>query len=124
MIKTLLLLFCFVTGSFCSMAQIRSTRDLLGTWQGKDLQLQFFADARVVVVMPGGKLPVATYTANFTTAPISIAITLMDHGQKMIYSGNMEFINNETIKLTYFGTDSDPNAAFDAGRTLTLKKQR
>lgn len=104
-------------------AQIRSNRDLVGKWRGTDMQLEFFSDSKVIMIVPGGKLPVATYSADFMKNPIALNISVTDNGQKIVYKGELEFLNNETIRLKYFGDDEN-NDAFAKGRTVTLKKSR
>ena len=104
-------------------AQIRSNRDLVGKWKGHDLQAEFFSDLKVVVTLPGGKLPAGTYAADFMKMPIALTITVKDNGQKIQYTGQLEFIDNSTIRLRYFDPEErkDP---FAKGRTVTLKKVR
>ncbi len=104
-------------------SQIRSNRDLVGKWQGSDMQVEFLSNSKVIMIVPGGKLPVASYTTDFTTIPISLTITLADNGQKMVYRGTMEFIDNQTIKFEYFGSEQK-NDPFEKGRTVTLKKAK
>lgn len=112
----------FVFAGLASVnAQIRSNRDLIGKWSSKEMQFEFFNDQRVSMILPGGKIPKATYQVNFMNNPISLTIVLADNGQTMTYKGSIEFINNETIKLLYFGADSDTDA-FAKGRTITLIK--
>ncbi|MFT3911773.1 MAG: hypothetical protein QM737_20280 [Ferruginibacter sp.] len=106
-------------------AQIRSNRDLLGKWHGNDrgdnLDLEFFADSKVMITAPGGRLPLATYTADFMKMPIEVVLTATDHGKNLTVKGKLEFINNETIKLTYFG-DNKRHDAFAEGRSIVMKK--
>ena len=117
----LLVTFC-LTGIGKVSAQIRSNRDLIGKWEGKDMTLEFSRDSKVIMIIPGGKLPVATYTADFMKNPIELKITLTDNGQKIVYSGRLAFTDNETITLHYSG-ESNPDIA-EKGRTVTLKKSR
>ena len=106
-------------------AQIRSNRDLLGKWHGNDrgdnLDLEFFADSKVMITAPGGRLPLATYTADFMKMPIEVSLTATDHGKNLTVKGHLEFIDNDTIKLTYFG-DSKRHDAFAEGRSIVMKK--
>ncbi|MBS1741442.1 MAG: hypothetical protein JST81_00280 [Bacteroidetes bacterium] len=106
-------------------AQLRSNKDLIGKWSGADkgqqLQLEFFANATVMITTEGGRLPLATYTANFNTMPIEVKLTATDHGQQMNFKGQLTFIDNRTIKLTYFG-DNKRNDVFAEGRTITMQK--
>ena len=103
-------------------AQIRSNRDLVGKWQGRDMQLEFFSDQKVMMILPGGKLPVATFTADYMRNPVALIITLVNNGQKMIYRGNLQFLDNENIELEYFGGGEDN--VFEKGRVVKLKKQK
>ncbi len=119
--KNILILFFLIAGISAVNAQARSTRDLLGKWKGKEMQLEFFNDQRVSMILPGGKIPKATYQVNFMSNPIALTITLADNGQTMTYKGSIEFINNETIKLLYFGADN-ANDAFAKERNITLVK--
>ena len=122
--QKIFLMFVFMLSGLASVnAQIRSNRDLIGKWNSKEMQLEFFSDQRVSMILPGGKIPKATYLVNFMNNPISLTITLADNGQTMTYKGSIEFINNETIKLLYFGVDSG-NDAFAKERTITLVKGR
>ncbi len=116
----LMLIFVFA-GIIAVNAQIRSNRDLIGRWKAKEMQLEFFNDQRVSMILPGGKIPKATYEVNFMNNPVSLTITLADNGQTITYKGSIEFINNETIKLLYFGADTG-NDAFAKGRNITLVK--
>lgn len=109
--------------SFTAAAQIRSYRDLVGKWNGPDMQVEFFSDSKVIMIVPGGKLPIATYSADFMQMPIKLKISLTDNGQKMEYYGTLQFLDNNTIKLEYFGDDRRQDA-FAKGRTVTLKKAR
>ena len=106
-------------------AQIRSNRDLLGKWHGNDrgdnLDLEFFADSKVMITAPGGRLPLATYTADFMKMPIEVTLTATDHGKNLTVKGKLEFVDNETIKLTYFG-DNKRRDAFAEGRSIIMKK--
>lgn len=117
----------FLLALLSASAQIRSNRDLIGKWQGNDhgdhLQLEFFADSKVMITAPGGRLPLATYTADFNKIPIEVTLTATDNGKQMSFKGQMEFIDNETIKFTYFG-DSKRHDAFAQGRTITMKKNK
>ena len=113
--------FCFFS-IMNAFAQIRSNRDLVGKWQSKDTKLEFFRDSKVMMIVPGGTLPVATYTADFMKNPIEIKITLTDNGQEIIYHGRLQFTDNETILIQYSG-DNDINNT-DKSRTLILKKSR
>ena len=117
------ILFCVAVST---SAQIRSNRDLVGKWQGTDIQLEFFADYKVMMVVPGGRLPVATYTMDFIRNPIVVTITLTDNGQKMTYKGELEFINNETIRLQYHAENGNygSNDSFEKEKTVTLKKKK
>lgn len=108
-------------------AQIHSNRDLIGKWAGSDrgdqLQLEFFADSKVMITAPGGRLPLATYTTDFNKMPVEVTLTAIDHGQKMTFRGQLDFIDNETFKLTYFG-DSKRKDVFAEGRTIVMKKAK
>jgi hypothetical protein len=109
-------------------AQIHSNRDLIGRWTGNDggnqLQLEFFKDSKVMITAPGGRLPMATYKADFNATPISVSLTATDHSQQMVFRGSLEFIDNETIRLTYFGSNSKRKNNFEKGKTIVMKKSK
>lgn len=108
---------------FCSIsttAQIKANRDLIGKWQGPNMQLEFFADQHVSLTLPGGRLPMATFSADYMRNPIFVTITLVDNGQKLIYKANLEFIDNENIQVEYIS--GDVNHQFEKGKILKLKK--
>jgi hypothetical protein len=106
--------------SFKAFAQIRSDKDLLGKWEGAGTQLQFFSDKHVSMIARGGKLPLATYKADYMQNPIVLTITLTDNGQTINYKVKLQFINNETIQAEYMNGES--NDVFEKGRQLQLKK--
>ena len=87
------------------------------------MQLEFFADSRVMITAPGGRLPLATYDADFNKMPIEVTLMATDHGKKMIFKGQIQFIDNDTMKLTYFG-DNKRKDVFAEGRTITMKKTK
>lgn len=103
-------------------AQIRANRDLLGKWQGENMQVEFFSDQHVMLTLPGGKLPMATFTADFMRNPAMLIITLSNNGQKIIYKADLLFIDNENIQLEYF-SGGDENL-FEKGRVVKLKKMK
>ncbi len=103
-------------------AQIRSDRDLVGKWQGTDMKLEFFNNQRVVMTLPGGKLPAANFNADYMRNPVAITITLTDKGQKLIYKGSLKFIDNENIEVEYFSGGAEN--VFEKGRTVKLRKQK
>ncbi|MEO7524677.1 MAG: hypothetical protein ABIT58_11315 [Ferruginibacter sp.] len=116
-----------LTNTISVSAQIRSNRDLLGKWHGNDrgenLDLEFFADSKVMITAQGGRLPLATYTADFMKMPIEVVLTATDHGQKMVVKGELTFIDHETFKLVYFG-DNKRRDAFAEGRSIVMKKTK
>ena len=113
-----ILLICFCSN--LASAQIRSNRDLLGKWQGRDMQLEFFSDQHVIMILPGGKLPIANFTADYMHSPIALTISVVDKGQKITYKGNLQFLDNENIQLEYFSGGEDN--IFEKGRVVKLKK--
>ena len=114
----LILLICFCTELVS--AQIRSNRDLVGKWEGSNMKLEFLNDQHVIMTLPGGKLPVATFSADFMHNPVALTITLVDNGQKICYKGGLQFIDNDNIQLEYF-SGADDNI-FESGRVVKLKK--
>ncbi|MEO6671032.1 MAG: hypothetical protein ABIN36_16240 [Ferruginibacter sp.] len=125
--KHVIIITCFLLVLGAASAQIRSNRDLLGKWQGNDrgdqLQLEFFADSKVMITAPGGRLPLATYTADFNKMPVEVSLTATDNGKQLSFKGQMEFLDNDSIKFTYFG-DSKRRDAFAKGRTIIMKKSK
>jgi len=115
-----ILLISFCSNGLC--AQIRSNSDLVGKWQASNMQLEFFSDQHVIMVIPGGKLPVATFTADFMHNPILLTITLTDKGQKIIYKANLQFRDNENIQLEYFSGGDEH--LFEKGRMISLKRSK
>ena len=113
-----ILLICFC--SSMASAQIRSNRDLVGKWQGRDMQLEFFSDQHVIMTLPGGRLPIAGFTADYMSTPIAITITLVNNGQKITYKGKLQFLDDENIQLEYFSGGEDN--IFEKGRVVKLKK--
>ena len=103
-----------------AFTQIKSNRDLIGKWQGTKISVEFFSNLKLSLTVPGGRLPVATYSADFMKNPVELKIILTDHGQTIIYKGLLEFVDNETIRLKYF----DENQNGEAFRMVTLKKSR
>jgi len=85
------------------------------------MQLEFFSDQRVIMILPGGKLPIANFTADYMRNPIAITITLTDKGQKLIYKGGLTFQDKENITIEYFSGGADN--VFEKGRVVKLKKQ-
>ncbi len=117
--KSLFILLLIFSG-FGLSAQIRSNRDLVGKWQGNNMKLEFFSDQHVIMTLPGGRLPVATFTADYMHNPVLLMITVMDNGQKLSYKGNLQFLDNENIQLEYFAGNS--NNVFEKGRVVKLKR--
>ena len=114
-ILTLLLILLSVT----LFAQKHTSKDLIGKWEGKDVRsevggLIFLANSKVILSMRGSNSPAMTYSADFTSNPIKIDLSLTaQNGTKMQMKGLLQFIDNNTLKFQVFPKGDRP-ANFDA----------
>src|SRR5688572_2747463 len=118
--KLLYLLILALSVSYNSHAQIRSGKDILGKWKTEKFQLEFFADGRAGLILPGGSIPGATYKTDFLQNPNVIYISVIQDRQKQVYTFYTRFIDNNTIEVK--GDNKDAAGKFLKGRSLKLSK--
>jgi len=108
--------FLLILGSVSVFAQKPHTaKDLLGKWEGKDSHsevggLIFLKNNKAVVNARGSYSPAMDYTADFTTSPIKIDLSVQNpNGGRMNLKGLLQFIDNNTIKFQIFPGSNRPN---------------
>lgn len=121
MTKITVFLF-FILSSNLVHAQIRSNKDLVGKWSCYDLNLDFFADGRLGLIMKGGTMPGATYKTDFYKYPVALDIMITQERKKIVLRSFITFINDSTIKMEEY--KNDDAAGFLKGHSIVLKKTR
>ena len=107
--------------SLTSSGQIRSNKNLIGKWTASGLKLEFIPDGRVLFTMRGGSIPGARYKTDFLQAPALLVIELQDKQKKIVYRSSIEFIDDDTFRMTTL--DNDPAYAFDKQRSVILRRE-
>lgn len=119
-LKTSLFSIVFMLSILNGIGQVRANKDLIGKWNASTLQLEFFPDGRLFFSMRGGSIPGARYKTDFAQNPALLNIELVQKAQKIIYKSKIEFIDDNSFRLT--ALDNDPSHAFDKQRSIVLRK--
>ena len=108
--------------AFNTTAQFRSTRDLAGVWEGNQLRVEFFDNAKVSVKFTNEPPQDGTYKAEFFKKPMQLEITGMNKGQHIVIRCIIEFIDSNTLRWEAFDKGDYPEAFTSSA--LVLKKKR
>ncbi len=91
-----------------SFAQIRSNLDLLGTWTGNQVRVEFLDDSRVAVVFTGNKKQTGTYKSDFLLTPATLEMSFRDGDKLLEFKCLVEFTDNNKLKWEVFSKTSYP----------------
>lgn len=116
--KKNILAFLLILLSVSVFAQKHTQKDLIGKWEGKDVRsevggLTFLMNSKVILSVRGSNSPAMGYTADFTSNPIKIDLSLTGpSGAQMKMKGLLQFVDNNTLKFQVFPNGDRP-ANFD-----------
>lgn len=123
-LQILALLFTGLCFANTAKAQQKSLADLMGRWDALGSTtnyMEFVADNRVKVNIPGLQLPSSGHQIDFTKDPIWLDVQLTSSRYAV---GLLKFMGPDTIKWKVSFTGERP-ADFDAaGTTLTFKRKK
>lgn len=126
----LVLVTVFLFTAVVTVAQNKTSKDLIGKWEGSDERndngsLQFLDSSRVVMTMMGEKMPTATYKADFSKSPILLDITINQGGQKLVMKSLIQFLDDNKIKWEVFPDGNRPKDFSDNsfGTAIILKRK-
>jgi hypothetical protein len=103
-------------------AQMRSSRDLLGVWEGNQLRVEFQDNSKVSVLFTNEPKQDGSYKADFFRKPVQLEISGTNKGQHIVIRCIIEFIDSNTLRWEAFDKGDFPDAFSNSA--LVLKKKR
>lgn len=119
------LLFCFTT-----VAQQRSIKNLIGTWEAVRTEndgggLQVVDSAQIFLVYGDQKKKVASYRADFSHSPARFDFVVQDSTESLNLKSLIEFINDDLIKWQLFEGDVQPvHFTSNSGEVVYLRRKK
>lgn len=129
--KSLLILAAiFLFSTVTTVAQSKTSKDLIGKWEGTDERndngsLQFLDSSKVVMTMMGEKMPTALYKADFSQTPVLLDIIIDQRGQKFVMKSLIQFLDDSRLKWQVFPDGNRPKDFSDNsfGTAVILKRK-
>lgn len=91
-----------------AIAQLRSTLDLLGTWTGNQVRVEFLDNSTVAVVFTGNKKQTGTYKADFLLTPATLEMSFRDGDKLLEFKCLVELNAGNKLKWEVFSKSSYP----------------